>query len=67
MLVFEGLSIAKLISNDFPETFYYIGAKRMLYIFMIGNLIDVLFWGWGLLTLRVESGDVVREGLAEEQ
>lgn len=60
MLVFEGVAIAKLISTDFTETFYEIGAKRMLYIFIIGNLVDVLFWGWGLLTLRVESGDVVR-------
>lgn len=67
MLVFEGLAITKLISNDYKETFYEIGAKRMLYIFIIGNLVDLLFWGWGLLTLRVESGDVVREGLAEER
>ena len=60
MFVFEGFAIAKFLSNDFRETFYDIGAKKMLIIFIIGNILDILFWGWGLLTLRVESGDVVR-------
>lgn len=53
MFIFEGFAIGKLISNEFTKTFYEIGAKRMLYIFIIGNLVDIVFWGWGLLTLRV--------------
>ena len=65
MLVFEVLAAVKLYFSDFTEKYYETGAKRMLYIFLIGNLIDLMFWGWGLLTLRVESGDVVRNGLED--
>ena len=37
-------------------------AKKALQTFFPINIIDAVFWIWGMLTLR-QSGDTVREGI----
>ena len=42
-----------------------IKAKKTLAIFIVVNVLDLLFWLWGLKTLGYENGDPVRGQLYE--
>lgn len=42
-------------------------AKKTLAVFIVVNLLDLLFWIWGFSTLNYENGDPVRGQLFEPE
>lgn len=65
MIVLELVAVAIFFTNHFSNNFYQVAASRLLQLFIVANIIDLLFWLWGLLALRYENGDVIREGLID--
>lgn len=41
-------------------------AKKLAQTYLPINVIDALFWIWGLMTLKYTSGDVVRDNIMKE-
>ena len=46
-----------------PTDFIEDQARKLLAVFIIVNIIDLLFWIWGMKTLAYENGDRVRDDL----
>lgn len=65
MVVFEVIALIGYLGRRSTGEFYDIGANRLLQMFLVGNLIDLLFWLWGLMALRYENGDLIREELID--
>jgi hypothetical protein len=61
LLLLEGLAVFVYIISDDPVEYIDVYAKTTLTIFIAVNLLDVLFWIWGLKTLDYEKGDQVRD------
>ena len=40
-------------------------AKKLLQTYFPINIIDAVFWIYGMLTLRHTGGDIIREGIME--
>ena len=38
-------------------------AKKVLLLFVILNIVELVFWGFGLYTLKGENGDMVRDSM----
>lgn len=60
MILLELLAVAIFFTNHFSSNFYQVAASRLLQLFIVANIVDLLFWLWGLLALRYENGDVIR-------
>jgi hypothetical protein len=63
LLALEGLAVViYLISGNVSE-YIDVYAKITLTVFIVVNILDVLFWIWGMKTLDHEKGDQVRDTL----
>jgi|JI6StandDraft_1071083.scaffolds.fasta_scaffold13873_9 hypothetical protein len=65
MAVFEIIALIGYLGGNLGSSFYEIGANRLLQMFLVGNFIDLLFWLWGLMALRYENGDLIRDELID--
>lgn len=52
--------IRKYLTRRSTGEFDDIGANRLLQMFLVDNIIDLLFWLWGPMA-RYENGDLTRE------
>ena len=59
------IGIIIYLSNTEASDYEDMVAKKLLQTFFPINIIDGLFWIWGILTLRYSRGDSVREGIME--
>jgi hypothetical protein len=59
------LAIVTYVANSGKDNQGYHGvlAKSLLMIFIPVNILDLLFWLWGLMTLTYENGDKIRDAL----
>lgn len=48
-------------ANEFND----VVAKKLAQTYLPINIIDALFWTWGILTLKYTSGDVVRDNIMQ--
>jgi hypothetical protein len=63
MLVAEVLAIVVYLKKDHNDVFADNIAYKLLQTFICVNLLDMLFWLWGYLTLEYENGDKIRDEL----
>lgn len=63
LLILETLAIIRYLNAGGVSDFLDVQAKRLLGIFILVNVVDILFWLWGLKTLDYEKGDQVRDNL----
>lgn len=63
LLILEGLAIFKYLTAGNVNEYTDVQAKSTLAVFIGVNLIDILFWMWGMKSLDYEKGDQVREDL----
>lgn len=54
------------ISGSGAETFWDEVAKKLAQTYFPVNIIDAIFWIWGLSTLKFHKGDTVRDGIIKE-
>ena len=66
MLVNEVIAIAAYIENSKYSSYKDMEAKKVLLFFVILNIVELVFWGFGLYTLRTENGDMVRDSLLNQ-
>ena len=65
MALCEVIALIVYLANSESSQFNDMVAKKLLQTFLVINVIDGLFWLWGILTLRHSGGDSVREGIME--
>lgn len=65
MVAMEVFALIGYLGGRTSGDFYDIGANRLLQMFLVGNVVDILFWLWGLMALRYENGDLIREELID--
>ena len=65
MVANEVMAIIDYLANtgNDNESYHQILGKTLLAIFIPVNILDILFWLWGLLTLTYENGDKIRDAL----
>lgn len=63
MVITEIIAIATYFQNSDSTDFNDQIAKKLLQIFIAVNVLDLLFWLFGLLTLNYENGDKIRDAL----
>ena len=52
------IAIATYIRNSKYSSYNDMEAKKLLLLFVILNIVELVFWGFGLYTLKGENGDV---------
>lgn len=62
MVICEIIVFATYLAGADANTFSDIVAKKLAQTYLPINIIDGLFWFWGLMTLNT-SGDLVRENI----
>ena len=63
MLINEVIAIATYIQNSKYSSYKDMEAKKVLLLFVILNIVELVFWGFGLYTLKGENGDMVRDSM----
>ena len=66
MLICEIIAIGIYLGNSDLSGFEDIVAKKLLQTYLPVNVIDGLFWIYGLLTLAYANGDKIRDMLINE-
>ena len=57
------IALIVYMANSEANKFEDMIAKKLLQTYFPINIIDGLFWIWGMLTLKHASGDTIREGI----
>jgi hypothetical protein len=63
MAICEVIVFATFLAGANTTDFYDGVAKKLAQTYLPINIIDALFWVWGLMTLKYTSGDVVRDNI----
>lgn len=63
MFVNEIVAIAVYFQNSDTTSYNDVAAKKLLQTFLAINIIEFLLWIFGLLTLKYENGDPIRDSL----
>ena len=63
MFVNEVVAIAVYFQNSDTSSYNDVAAKKILQTFLAINVIEFLLWIFGLLTLKYENGDPIRDSL----
>lgn len=66
MIVGEILAIVIYLQDQKEQDFSSIIANKSLQTFICVNILDLMFWLWGYLTLEYENGDKIRDELMRE-
>jgi hypothetical protein len=66
MGICEIIVFATYIAGADANSFIDFTAKKLAQTYLPINLIDALFWIWGLMTLKYTSGDTVRENIMKQ-
>jgi hypothetical protein len=66
MLSAEAFAIYVYLQSAKAENFIDNVALKVLQTFIGVNLLDLLFWLWGYLTLEYENGDKIRDELMRQ-
>lgn len=57
---------ATYLSSSNANEYNDVVAKKLAQTYLPINIIDAIFWTWGILTLKYTSGDVIRENIMQE-
>ena len=61
MAICEIIALAVYLGNSDASDFNDIVAKKLIQTYLPINIIDGIFWIWGLLTLAYYNGDKIRD------
>ena len=65
MALCEIIALITYLADSETTQFEDMVAKKLLQTYFPINIIDALFWIYGMLTLRHTGGDIIREGIME--
>lgn len=63
MITNEIIAIVAYFQNSDSSSYNDVMAKKLLQIFMAINMIELVLWVFGILTLKYENGDPIRDSL----